>query len=111
TPPLLLHVHPPLPPPPLPSFPTRRSSDLRPAPDLDALDQPALTGLPPGGAAALAAGLALPHAARRQARLHAKRRGRPRKRADKRSEEHTSELQSRENLVCRLLLEKKKQRN
>src|SRR5690606_41665999 len=28
--------------------------------------------------------------------------------ADERSEEHTSELQSRENLVCRLLLEKKK---
>src|SRR5690606_40925549 len=28
-----------------------------------------------------------------------------------RSEEHTSELQSRENLVCRLLLEKKKQRH
>src|SRR5690606_2232130 len=28
-----------------------------------------------------------------------------------RSEEHTSELQSRENLVCRLLLEKKKSRN
>src|SRR5690606_41310364 len=27
--------------------------------------------------------------------------------ADSRSEEHTSELQSRENLVCRLLLEKK----
>src|SRR5690606_39986494 len=27
---------------------------------------------------------------------------------DQRSEEHTSELQSRENLVCRLLLEKKK---
>src|SRR5690606_40803256 len=27
-----------------------------------------------------------------------------------RSEEHTSELQSRENLVCRLLLEKKNQR-
>src|SRR5690606_41859234 len=27
----------------------------------------------------------------------------------RRSEEHTSELQSRENLVCRLLLEKKKQ--
>src|SRR5690606_40522119 len=30
---------------------------------------------------------------------------------DKRSEEHTSELQSRENLVCRLLLEKKKNKN
>src|SRR5690606_40848096 len=28
-----------------------------------------------------------------------------------RSEEHTSELQSRENLVCRLLLEKKKSTN
>src|SRR5436309_8145319 len=28
-----------------------------------------------------------------------------------RSEEHTSELQSRENLVCRLLLEKKKHMN
>src|SRR5690606_40327436 len=27
---------------------------------------------------------------------------------EERSEEHTSELQSRENLVCRLLLEKKK---
>src|SRR5690606_41989670 len=29
-------------------------------------------------------------------------------RVARRSEEHTSELQSRENLVCRLLLEKKK---
>src|SRR5207302_11155959 len=34
-----------------------------------------------------------------------KRRSRPR------SEEHTSELQSRENLVCRLLLEKKKKKH
>src|SRR5690606_41842244 len=39
----------------------------------------------------------------RQPRL---RRGRDQQRS--RSEEHTSELQSRENLVCRLLLEKKK---
>src|SRR5690606_41446435 len=31
--------------------------------------------------------------------------------AIRRSEEHTSELQSRENLVCRLLLEKKKKNN
>src|SRR5215475_9506602 len=31
-------------------------------------------------------------------------------RAARRSEEHTSELQSRENLVCRLLLEKKKKK-
>src|SRR5574338_1673853 len=36
------------------------------------------------------------------------RRSRPRRRA--RSEEHTSELQSPWHLVCRLLLEKKKQR-
>src|SRR5690606_40806529 len=33
-----------------------------------------------------------------------------RKRSAIRSEEHTSELQSRENLVCRLLLEKKKKK-
>src|SRR5438874_3805709 len=31
-------------------------------------------------------------------------------RIDERSEEHTSELQSRRDLVCRLLLEKKKKR-
>src|SRR2546430_9886204 len=35
-------------------------------------------------------------------------RGRPRRRPVLRSEEHTSELQSQSNLVCRLLLEKKK---
>src|SRR3712207_7555449 len=40
-------------------------------------------------------------AAGRPARRRARRRGR-------RSEEHTSELQSRQYLVCRLLLEKKK---
>src|SRR5690606_42145448 len=33
---------------------------------------------------------------------------RTRRPGSRRSEEHTSELQSRENLVCRLLLEKKK---
>src|SRR5256886_10831000 len=32
-----------------------------------------------------------------------------RRRSHRRSEEHTSELQSQSNLVCRLLLEKKKQ--
>src|SRR5436309_8818776 len=35
---------------------------------------------------------------------------RPRRQPEARSEEHTSELQSRENLVCRLLLEKKKKK-
>src|SRR3712207_7719950 len=39
----------------------------------------------------------------------ADRRGRPRRRGG-RSEEHMSELQSRQYLVCRLLLEKKKKK-
>src|SRR5690349_24213700 len=43
---------------------------------------------------------------RRADRAHARRR--PAARAAGRSEEHTSELQSRRDLVCRLLLEKKK---
>src|SRR2546430_6819029 len=37
--------------------------------------------------------------------------GRRQRRSDARSEEHTSELQSQSNLVCRLLLEKKKNRS
>src|SRR3712207_7922546 len=37
--------------------------------------------------------------------------GRARRTAGPRSEEHTSELQSRQYLVCRLLLEKKKDTN
>src|SRR5690606_39584442 len=50
-------------------------------------------------------------AARLLARPQADRERRPRRHSGAprpRSEEHTSELQSRENLVCRLLLEKKK---
>src|SRR2546430_9421203 len=46
-----------------------------------------------------------------QAPDHGRRRAegiRPREGPDRRSEEHTSELQSQSNLVCRLLLEKKK---
>src|SRR5436309_10916680 len=46
-----------------------------------------------------------PSAPRCRARTASARGGRCR---SARSEEHTSELQSRENLVCRLLLEKKK---
>src|SRR5580700_11585244 len=38
-------------------------------------------------------------------------RGTGRRGPRRRSEEHTSELQSRRDLVCRLLLEKKKQQN
>src|SRR5690606_41868394 len=93
-----------------PSFPTRRSSDLRLVHALagallgggvrQARDPPALQGQRAArGAGACAGGAAAPAGARR-ATL------RP---GPGRSEEHTSELQSRENLVCRLLLEKKKE--
>src|SRR5690349_23627237 len=58
----------------------------------------------------------LRHLAGRPARLHAADVSRGdvhpgRDAADERSEEHTSELQSRRELVCRLLLEKKKTTN
>src|SRR2546427_8152990 len=62
------------------------------------------------------------HLAREDPHLHAdgavRRLGRRRRvvdvgaeRVQRRSEEHTSELQSQSNLVCRLLLEKKKKKN
>src|SRR2546430_13429984 len=47
-------------------------------------------------------------AAPRQARNRSSQRARDPPRSGSRSEEHTSELQSQSNLVCRLLLEKKK---
>src|SRR5690606_42015225 len=74
------------------SFPTRRSSDLR--------------ALRARGSRRAHHDLHDPprHALRRDL-LRRGRRQRSGGRA--RSEEHTSELQSRENLVCRLLLEKK----
>src|SRR3712207_8625644 len=58
----------------------------------------------PGGGGQLAD--AVPHVSDVLDAVRVQRRGHPRG-AD-RSEEHTSELQSRPNLVCRLLLEKKK---
>src|SRR3712207_7195283 len=48
---------------------------------------------------------------RRRTAGSAAARSRRRSQRGQRSEEHTSELQSRQYLVCRLLLEKKKQRN
>src|SRR5690606_42006550 len=87
------------------SFPTRRSSDLaavgltsrsRDAGGEPGGDQP----LPQLGRLQHPAAVGGTHPGLRQMR-----------RGDhflRRSEEHTSELQSRENLVCRLLLEKKK---
>src|SRR5438477_6543574 len=72
------------------SFPTRRSSDLRAGPELrGGRTRAGDRGRTNGGN----------HEARRAGR---------RVRLAGRSEEHTSELQSHVNLVCRLLLEKKK---
>src|SRR5690606_39796694 len=82
------------------SFPTRRSSDLGArefvATDRRRLDGGARTQRRLGGTAPGAGDVRQAVAART--------------RCGRRSEEHTSELQSRENLGCRLLLEKKKQR-
>src|SRR5436309_15651689 len=52
-----------------------------------------------------------PFALRRSPSARRRVRRGPSARGRTRSEEHTSELQSRENLVCRLLLEKKKKRS
>src|SRR5690606_40004854 len=87
------------------SFPTRRSSDLAAHPDRRLCRQRNRSG----GEAYVS-----PLEAREAgAGEHGKAAGRPKlfNHGDRRSEEHTSELQSRENLVCRLLLEKKKKNN
>src|SRR5690606_41964941 len=95
----------------LPSFPTRRSSDLL-DPDHQLLQGAlvhvlALTDVveelaeeldPLAGAERRELAFDLAHVAGERLVLA----------EAARSEEHTSELQSRENLVCRLLLEKKK---
>src|SRR5690606_42024989 len=91
----------------LPSFPARRSSDLHGglSDARRARADAAPQHLPdPDRAGRAAQGrLAYPGICRAQRPLRGARHG-----GDARSEEHTSELQSRENLVCRLLLEKKK---
>src|SRR5258708_15725821 len=61
-----------------------------------------------GGYTQVAAGPAPPATALRLARPQPPRIDLSYGRADVRSEEHTSELQSPDHLVCRLLLEKKK---
>src|SRR5207302_9888830 len=85
--------------PPLHSFPTRRSSDLT-AERLEELHLDPLV-------VADASSRLLDRERTGQLPAIPRCEGRPRLQVD-RSEEHTSELQSRENLVCRLLLEKKK---
>src|SRR5690606_41483297 len=101
------HAHLPYP----PSFPTRRSSDLTASPHAIP-SSPAITAplrpaqnispqTPP------AAPAVHPAIARSTPRLSHPPAYRTPPATPARSEEHTSELQSRENLVCRLLLEKK----
>src|SRR3712207_7844416 len=75
-------------------FRSRRSLHLRALPDLEQERRQHHADLPQGVG---------------QVRLRG-RAGEHQLAAGKRSEEHTSELQSRQYLVCRLLLEKKKRR-
>src|SRR5207302_11161583 len=100
--PLTSHLHVPFPfffyryphLPHLHSFPTRRSSDL-----ISYYAEPVRQGMTMGELAEFFNGekhLGASVTVIKMAGWH------------RRSEEHTSELQSRENLVCRLLLEKKK---
>src|SRR5690606_41762812 len=87
------------------SFPTRRSSDLGGTPRLQGgrcCRKTRTTGRPGSSRALLYRSQGV------RSRIAWMRDPRPN---PLRSEEHTSELQSRENLVCRLLLEKKKEVN
>src|SRR3712207_6929288 len=106
-------------------FPTRRSSDLGVTVDIEVTDEAveitatartadrtgvemeALTSVAVAGLTVIDMVKAVdPRAAITDVRLLAKSGGK-----SGRSEEHTSELQSRQYLVCRLLLEKKKKNN
>src|SRR3712207_7601839 len=72
----------------------------------------ALAARQDAGAFGLARAFPLPHAGGvRGGRVLAVGKGRQALSQPLRSEEHTSELQSRQYLVCRLLLEKKKRKN
>src|SRR5207302_11288319 len=89
------------------SFPTRRSSDLDPrCPG----STPALLERHRESAVAGTPGLQRQGFQQRLGPRLRQRCHRPARDSVGRSEEHTSELQSRENLVCRLLLEKKKKK-
>src|SRR5207244_13290083 len=89
-----------------PSFPTRRSSDLDADEDRDQLQQ-ALDDVAQHRGPPSPRGAAPP--AGRPRRVERRALGAPpRPPLLLRSEEHTSELQSPDHLVCRLLLEKKK---
>src|SRR5690606_41517103 len=90
-----------------PPLPTRRSSDLS-SPATRATSSAGTTRLTRPSRSASAAGRSSPKNMISLARCSPTRRGSSQQPPPSgRSEEHTSELQSRENLVCRLLLEKK----
>src|SRR5438874_5880719 len=86
------------------SFPTRRSSDLRTA---DSRCSSCSTARPPPSRISARASSRAASAAFAKAPSGRSPFSSPWRR---RSEEHTSELQSRRDLVCRLLLEKKKRK-
>src|SRR5690606_41934330 len=93
----------------LSSFPTRRSSDLLSEPDRNCATRCEL--IPSARARSWSMRRRTTLLGSLQSRCTLPRCGLARTRvATCRSEEHTSELQSRENLVCRLLLEKKKRK-
>src|SRR5690606_41280154 len=84
------------------SFPTRRSSDL--SATCSGRRDPSSTSSATGSSACGRSATKW----RRRRRRWTRRSPLSTAPSRQRSEEHTSELQSRENLVCRLLLEKKK---
>src|SRR5690242_21321151 len=84
----------------LPSFPTRRSSDLVDECQATLIEAEALEAITAERGIAVEAG--------QHRRNLVTRKRRPARSRSDRSEEHTSELQSHVNIVCRLLLEKKK---
>src|SRR5207249_10239686 len=94
-----------LPTPPLRPSPTRRSSDLTPL--------PIGTSKSPTGTFSLRSGLKRPYSPLASRKITGLYGLFSPERSEKvpRSEEHTSELQSRFDLVCRLLLEKKNKTN
>src|SRR5262249_62357285 len=110
-PPSPLSLYPSRPPRAPPSFPTRRSSDLPSPPPKPAADRRPTHPTPlTGGSLAPPPRSPLRDRQPPGETMFAPDR-RPGRTTDRnRSEEHTSELQSLTNLVCRLLLEKKKQR-
>src|SRR5690606_41152081 len=73
-----------------------------------AFDNPATGGVRDGDRTVCRAAVDDDHLADHAVRGGRHERGQRMRQRQLRSDEHTSELQSRENLVCRLLLEKKK---